>query len=86
MITWPIETTTISEFRNTVSVKAVRTDSEDPQNPQTFTLAKADKRNPVAIADEIWNKHQSAIKKRDDDIAFKDDLALKVQASLEARE
>lgn len=88
-ISWEVEITPLSMADKTVSVHAIRTDSEDSDSPRAYDVAKAPIDTPaqkLAVMDEIWAKHQAALAKEATIAAFIDGLETQAKQNLEARE
>jgi len=88
-ITWKLEITPINTATYEASIEATRTDSEDPDNPTTYTVARAPLETPaqqLAVLDEIWAKHLAALSATAAVEAFVTALESAGKTTLEARE
>lgn len=89
-ITWELIPIVISIENKTVSIVAVRLDSEDPTNPMMYKVSKAvlstTPSENLWILDEIWNSHQTALTKNTQVTEFLSDLISLGKSNLEGRE
>lgn len=88
-ITWELEITPLDIPNKVGSIKAIRTDSEDPNNPKTYiefrTLLETQEEQ-LAAMDSIWAKHKIALAKDAVVQEFLDELEEQGKNNLEARE
>ena len=88
-IIWELEITPINISTYEASIDATRTDDTDPDNPMVYNVARAKIETPaqqVAVADEIWEKHQVALASNAAVEAFVSVLEAAGKSNLEARE
>lgn len=89
MITWELEITPINISTYEASIKATRTDDTDPDNPMVYIVHRAKIETPaqqLAVADEIWAKHQAHLAHDTVIDNFVSALEANGKANLEARE
>lgn len=88
-ITWELKITPIDIVNKKASVRAVRTDDANPDNPMSYTVAKATidtQAQKLAVLDEIWAKHQAVLAHNVNVNEFVSALEELGKANLEARE
>lgn len=88
-IIWNVKITVLDVATKSVSVTATRTDSESPNDVRTYTVLSAiiaTTAQKLAVLDNIWLQHQTAITKQTAINAFIGTLEADAKANLEARE
>jgi hypothetical protein len=90
-ITWELKITPINISTYEASIVAIRIDDTDPENIdiKTYMVSRAKIQTPaqqIAVADEIWDKHQVALAATAEVVAFTSGLETAGKTNLEARE
>lgn len=88
MITWEIEIVPQVVEGKTAYINATRIDSDDSENPKTYTVSGwlGTQESQLALLDEIWVKHQAALAYDVKVKAFLEGLEAQAKTNLEARE
>ncbi len=88
-ITWELKITPINISTYEASIVATRTDSNDPGIPMIYKVHRAKIETPeqqLAVADEIWTKHQARLASDVVIENFVSELEALGKSNLEARE
>lgn len=91
-ITWEVQIAVLDYDQKHVSVSGTRTDSADPDNPRTYTVAPRHintAEQKTAVMDEIWELRTADVALDDKKAAFAptiETLETQAKANLEARE
>lgn len=88
-ITWNVQITVLNVERREVSITAVRTDSEDPDNPQVCRIISAliaTTEQKVAVLNGLWAQHLMLDQRAAEIEAFVGTLESAAVTNLEARE
>jgi len=88
MITWEVEIIPQVVEGKTAYINATRINSDDPENPKTYTVSGwlGTSESRLALLDEIWAKHQAALAHDAQVEAFLEGLEEQAKANLEMRE
>lgn len=88
-ISWRLKITPIDIANYVASIEAVRTDSENPDNPMVYIIPRArieTTPEQIIALDRIWAKHQLALSESAAVAAFVEAKEAAGKANLEARE
>lgn len=88
-ITWEVKITVLNVERKEISLMATRTDSEDLDNPKTYSVLSGliqTGQQKLDLMDNIWSQYQTDKTKQVAIDAFMGNLETDAKDNLEARE